>query len=80
MQVLDEFRHVVVVVDECNPLPLAFEVLQELRDVSGMAIEHFEEMVAPSLRQKMQEYAIGLPPLPLVMRSEVEKRCSYYSP
>ncbi|XP_077303020.1 F-box protein pallbearer isoform X2 [Arctopsyche grandis] len=78
-KVLDEFRHVVTVVDECNPLPLAFEVLQELRDISGMAIEHFEEVVAPSLRQKMQEYANGLPPLPLVMRSEVEKKSSKVS-
>jgi F-box protein 28 len=31
--------------------PRPHDVLQELRDISSMAMEHFDEYIAPSLRQ-----------------------------
>ena len=34
---------------ECQP---PHQILQELRDVSTMAIEHFDEKIAPILRDK----------------------------
>lgn len=35
-------------------------MLQELRDVSGMATEYFEDVIAPSLKQRMLEYPVQI--------------------
>ena len=35
-----------------NP-PRAHELLQELRDISSMAMEHFDEHIVPRLKPKM---------------------------
>lgn len=45
-------------------------MLQELRDVSGMATEYFEDVIAPSFKQRMQDYTV-INPLPLENRSDV---------
>lgn len=34
-------------------------MLQELRDISSMAIEHFDDKISPAFRKKLQE---GVPP------------------
>ncbi len=33
-----------------SPMPRAYEVLQELRDISSMAMEYFDEKIVPSLK------------------------------
>ncbi|XP_018913282.2 uncharacterized protein pall isoform X1 [Bemisia tabaci] len=38
--------------DTSSSLPRTQEALQELRDLSSMAMEHFDEKVAPALKQK----------------------------
>jgi len=45
-QVLLNVRH------HPNP-PRAHELLQELRDISSMAMEHFDEKIVPQLKKKM---------------------------
>lgn len=47
------------------------EVLQELRDISSMAIEHFEEKVAPTLKKAYCE----LPTRSLLNCSTVQFQC-----
>ena len=59
-QVLDELFEVLTCVRKiCNP-PRAHEMLQELRDISSMAMEHFDEHIVPILKSRMPP-AIGLP-------------------
>lgn len=51
-QVIDELFRVMRSLDSMRePLP-SYQILQELRDVSTMAIEYFEDKIAPSLRKK----------------------------
>ena len=45
-----------------NP-PRSHEVLMELRDISSMAMEHFEEKILPSLKQV--NFHVGLVALDL---------------
>lgn len=47
------------------------EVLQELRDISSMAIDHFEEKIAPSLKKAYCE----LPTRSLLNCSTVQYQC-----
>lgn len=42
------------IVEKSETLPRTHEVLEELRDISSMAIEHFDDKVSPALRAKMQ--------------------------
>lgn len=35
--------------------PRTHDLLQELRDISSMAMEHFDEKIAPGLRKKLSE-------------------------
>ncbi len=39
--------------------PRAHELLQELRDISSMAMEHFDEKIVPGLKRRMP--ALSLP-------------------
>lgn len=51
-QVIDELFRVMKALDtytECQP---PHQILQELRDVSTMAIEHFDEKIAPILKNR----------------------------
>lgn len=62
-QVIDEILHVLSTISHVkvkssssifilSERPLrTHEVLQELRDISSMAIDHFEEKIAPSLKK-----------------------------
>lgn len=50
-RVLDEIFHVLRKIQTLANPPRAHELLQELRDISSMAIEHFDEKIAPLLRK-----------------------------
>ena len=56
-KVLDEIFSVLLMIrDEARngaKPPRAHEILQELRDISSMAMEHFDEKVVPILKQRM---------------------------
>jgi len=54
-QVLDEIYRILRSVRVSPSPPRAHELLQELRDISSMAMEHFDEKVAPSLRNRMPD-------------------------
>ena len=51
-QVLDEVFHVVRYLKNAGTVERSsFTVLQELRDISSMAMEHFEEHIVPSMKR-----------------------------
>lgn len=53
-KVLDEcYRVLREVVVHKNP-PKSYELLQELRDISSMAMEHFEEHIVPTMKRNQQ--------------------------
>lgn len=47
---IDEVLRVLKVLELTNNPPRAHEILQELRDISSMAIEHFDEKICPLLK------------------------------
>ncbi|XP_065347756.1 F-box only protein 28 isoform X1 [Cloeon dipterum] len=51
-KVLDEMFRVLRIVRESKTPPRPHEILQELRDISSMAMEHFDEKVCSSLKPK----------------------------
>ncbi|XP_050358111.1 F-box only protein 28 isoform X2 [Nymphalis io] len=63
-KVIDEISRVLYIVEISKTPPRAHEVLQELRDISSMAIEHFDEKISPALRRKLQEGVAPPPPRP----------------
>ncbi|XP_022122022.2 F-box only protein 28 isoform X2 [Pieris rapae] len=77
-KVIDEIRRVLSLVETSKTPPRAHEVLQELRDISSMAIEHFDDKVSPDLRKKLHK-AVPIPEprpsqaalLPLALRQEM---------
>lgn len=52
-KVIDEIYRVLKLVQNTKSPPRAHEILQELRDISSMAMEHFDEKIVPILKQKM---------------------------
>ena len=53
LQVLDELLSVLHTVANTSIQPRAHELLQELRDISSMAMEHFDEKITPGLKSLM---------------------------
>lgn len=49
-KIIDEILYILRVVQGSNDPPRTHDLLQELRDISSMAMEHFEEHIAPNLR------------------------------
>ena len=49
-KVIDEIFDVLRKIQNDKALPRAYEVLQELRDISSMAMEYFDEHIAPTLK------------------------------
>lgn len=49
-KVIDEIFRVLRLVQKGGTPPRAHEILQELRDISSMAMEHFDERIAPALK------------------------------
>jgi len=53
-KIIDEIYHVLKILKtNCDP-PSTYEVLQELRDISSMAMEHFDDKIVPGLVKKHQ--------------------------
>ncbi|EEC13977.1 F-box containing protein, putative [Ixodes scapularis] len=52
-KVIDEIFRVLRLVQKGGTPPRAHEILQELRDISSMAMEHFDERIAPELKLHM---------------------------
>lgn len=52
-KVIDEIYKVLRYVMKVSTPPRAHEILQELRDISSMAMEHFDEKISPALKQKL---------------------------
>ena len=53
LQVIDEIYRVLRYVNSTRAPQRAHEVLQELRDISSMAMEHFDENVVSILKKKL---------------------------
>jgi len=58
-KVIDEIFSVLRCIQDEETPPRAFEILQELRDISSMAIEHFDENIAPSLQLPLSPVKFG---------------------
>lgn len=50
---LDEIIRVLKYITDSHCPPRAHELLQELRDISSMAMEHFDEHIVPTLKSYM---------------------------
>mgnify|MGYP003513103455 FL=1 len=51
-KIIDECYRIMKVINTCEVKTLrAHEILQELRDISSMAIEHFDEKIVPEIRK-----------------------------
>lgn len=53
IQVIDEVLRVLQFVNSSTTPPRPHDVLQELRDISSMAMEHFDEKILPKLKERM---------------------------
>ncbi|XP_070576421.1 F-box only protein 28-like [Ptychodera flava] len=62
-KVLDEITQLIEYIKKTPNPPRAHELLQELRDISSMAMEYFDEKIVPILRKKMtnSEFIIKSP-------------------
>ncbi|XP_067006768.1 F-box only protein 28 isoform X2 [Anabrus simplex] len=52
-KVIDEIFRVLRLLKVSKTPPRAHEILQELRDISSMAMEHFDEKIVPGLKHKV---------------------------
>jgi len=53
-KVIDEIFSVLRTIQADENPPRAYEILQELRDISSMAMEYFDEKIAPGLSKQLQ--------------------------
>ncbi|KAL3872768.1 hypothetical protein ACJMK2_035969 [Sinanodonta woodiana] len=60
-KVLDELFSILGALKVMEQPPRSHEFLQELRDISSMAMEHFEEKIAPGLKAKMPAVTLPFP-------------------
>uniref|UniRef100_A0A2K6TCS4 F-box protein 28 n=1 Tax=Saimiri boliviensis boliviensis TaxID=39432 RepID=A0A2K6TCS4_SAIBB len=68
-KVIDEIYRVLRYVNSTRAPQRAHEVLQELRDISSMAVEYFDEKIVPSLKRELPGSDVsgrlmGSPPVP----------------
>lgn len=60
-QVLDELYRILNLLQQTDrQLPRSHEFLQELRDISSMAMEHFEENVVPRLKNHISPSTMSI--------------------
>ena len=52
-KVIDEINKLLHIVDTSQNISRVHDLLQELRDISSMAMEHFEEKIAPRLKAQL---------------------------
>lgn len=58
-KVIDEIFRVLRLIQETKTPPRAHEILQELRDISSMAMEHFDEKILPELKHNICTSMVG---------------------
>ncbi|XP_011867142.1 PREDICTED: F-box only protein 28 [Vollenhovia emeryi] len=58
-KVIDEIFRVLRLIRETKTPPRAHEILQELRDISSMAMEHFDEKILPDLKHNICTSMVG---------------------
>lgn len=58
-KVIDEIFRVLRLIQETKTPPRAHEILQELRDISSMAMEHFDEKILPDLKHNICTSMVG---------------------
>ena len=56
-KIIDEIYNVLKILRQNCETPRTYEVLQELRDISSMAMEHFDEKIVPGLLKRHQKEA-----------------------
>jgi len=61
-KVIDEIFSVLRTIQNDKNPPRAYEILQELRDISSMAMEYFDETIVPSLKVHMPGSPLKLSP------------------
>lgn len=61
-KVLDEILKVLRYLETTKNPPRAHEILQELRDISSMAMEYFDEQIVPGLKLKLQDGKFSVSP------------------
>ena len=54
-KIIDEIYNVLNILRTNQETPRTYEVLQELRDISSMAMEHFDEKIVPGLIKRHQK-------------------------
>lgn len=59
-KVLDELGRILNIVEKGVALPRSHELLQELRDISSMAMEHFDENILPRAKTQMNQSSTGM--------------------
>lgn len=57
-KVIDEIFRVLRLIRDSKTPPRAHEILQELRDISSMAMEHFDENILPDLKHSICSYEL----------------------
>ncbi|XP_069119056.1 F-box only protein 28-like [Argopecten irradians] len=60
-KVLDELLRILATLQRTDQPPRAHEFLQELRDISSMAMEHFEEKISPALKARLPAVTLPFP-------------------
>lgn len=63
-KIIDEVLQILVLINTSSRPLRSHEVLQELRDISSMAIDHFDDKIAPQLK-KSSEYNLLKPSMSL---------------
>ncbi|XP_066592217.1 F-box only protein 28 [Prorops nasuta] len=58
-KVIDEIFRVLRLIRDSKTPPRPHEILQELRDISSMAMEHFDEKILPDLRHSICTSVVG---------------------
>ncbi|KAH3851252.1 hypothetical protein DPMN_093732 [Dreissena polymorpha] len=60
-KVLDELHSILYRLQSSDQPPRSHEFLQELRDISSMAMEHFDEKIAPGLKSRLPTVNLPYP-------------------
>lgn len=81
-KVIDELFRVLALIDCKTTPPRAYDILQEFRDISSMAMEHFEERIVPTFKLQAPGSAAATPVagLPLPPPSSSGRSTSIFSP
>ncbi|KAK2584550.1 hypothetical protein KPH14_006919 [Odynerus spinipes] len=58
-KVIDEIFRVLRLIRDLKTPPRAHEILQELRDISSMAMEHFDEKILPDLKHSISTSVVS---------------------